>query len=188
MDFQIQNLLPVVTLHGLRVRFRPPSLQRSCSRWSWDPAPQNNQSWCLMTSFLSAHGLSSFQSLMLKGKDNITSFFSPNVKTFAGDPHWPRPLFAYHDSWSIMWDWAFRIPRLTKQTYLHVDCTWLYLNTSLTPPLVPRSLEKGGAAESFPGTPVNMSTCKSAMIICIYYNEAHDHNYSHLPPNSCFLL
>lgn len=97
MDFQIQNLLPVVTLHGLRVRFRPPSLQRSCSRWSWDPAPQNNQSWCLMTSFLSAHHLSSFQSLMLKGKDNITSFFSPNVKTFAGDPHWPEPLFAYHD-------------------------------------------------------------------------------------------
>lgn len=95
MDFQIQNLLPVVTLHGLRVRFGPPSLQRSCSRWSWDP--QNNQCWCLMTSCLSAHRLSSFQSLMLKGKDNITSFFSPNVETFAGDPHWPGPLFAYHD-------------------------------------------------------------------------------------------
>ncbi len=37
IDFRIQNLLPVVTLQGLHVGFLPPSLQRSCSRWSWEP-------------------------------------------------------------------------------------------------------------------------------------------------------
>ena len=120
----------------------------------------------LITSCLSAHRLSSFQSLMLKGKDNITSFFSPNVKNICWRSSLTWALVCL--SWSIMWDWAFPIPCLTRKTYLHVDCTWLYLNTSLTPPLVPRSLEKGGAAESFPGTAVNMSTCKSAVIIYLH--------------------
>lgn len=103
---------------------------------------------------------------MLKGKDNITSFFSPNVKNICWRSSLTWALVCL--SWSIMWDWAFPIPCLTRKTYLHVDCTWLYLNTSLTPPLVPRSLEKGGAAESFPGTAVNMSTCKSAVIIYLH--------------------
>ena len=164
------------TLHGLHVGFLPPSLQRSCSRWSWEPDDDFLLECTSSFTFSIFYGQGKRQHLLA-----ILTSLGPCL-----------PIMIYHVGLGIPHSMSDKKDLGACRLHMAVSQHFSHSSVSSTESWKRRSCRKFSWS-SCEHVNVQISNDYSHIIS---YNEAHDHNYSHLAnemcvqlaPNSCLLL